>query len=85
MVLNRGLCLVLNGSPSPPPEVNIWLQTCEPAEVNLVILISLIKQDPDSNGKENERCGENQGSVITTQEISQHADAVTEVDYHAVV
>lgn len=71
-VLTCNLFFVLNCSTSPPPELNIWPQTCEPAEVNLVSLISLIKQDPDGNIKEDERRGENQRSIIMRQEISQH-------------
>lgn len=39
----REVSLLNRCSTSPPPELNIWPQTCEPAEVNLVSLKSLIK------------------------------------------
>lgn len=49
----------------PPPRLNICAHTGESAEVNLVNLMSLIKLlDPDSSIKQDERYGENQGSII---------------------
>lgn len=53
----------------PPPQLNICVHTGESAEVNLLNLMSLIKLlDPDSSRKQDERYGENQGSIIMREE-----------------